>query len=104
MDDKISSVIWTVHEESYSDGRTLGILANFDLDKNMERIDSFVYFFRMTETGGMYVFFETIVDMNDYLLYGDKKVKRAYMKEEVFDELYDKMQLDCKFSDHLKWQ
>lgn len=103
MDEKINSIIWTVHEESYSDGRTLGVLANFDLDKNMERIDSFVYFFRMTETGGMYVFFETIVDMNDYLLYGDKKVKRAYMKEEVFDELYDRDQLDGEFLNYLKW-
>lgn len=104
MDEKINSIIWTVHEETYSDGRTLGVLANFDLDKNMERIDSFVYLFRETEMGGMYVFFETIVDMNDYILYGDKKVKRAYMKEVDFDELYDKTQLDSKFSEHLKWQ
>lgn len=104
MDEKINSVIWTVHEESYSDGRTLGILTNFDLDKNMERIDSFVYFFRETEMGGMYVFFETIVDMNDYILYGDKKVKRAYMKEDDFDKLYDQDQLDGEFSNHLKWQ
>lgn len=92
--------IETVHEESYSDGRTLGILLNYErIELGMnKKINSFVYLFRE----GMYIFFETIVDMNDYLLYGDNKVKRAYMKEDVFDEIYDNGS-DIPFEEHLKW-
>ena len=83
--------IETVHEETYSDGRTLGVLVNYKRAAFgiNEKIDSLVYYFRITEDGGMYVFFETIVDMNDYMLYGDDKVKRAYMKEENFDNYFD---------------
>lgn len=98
------SKIETIHEETYSDGRTLGVLVNY---KKIglgyhEKINSFVYYFRETQDGGMYVFFDSIVDMNDYMLYGDNKVKRAYMKESEFDVLYD---TDIKgvFEDHLKW-
>ena len=58
-----SSCIWSTHEETYSDGRTIGILTNFDLDENMKRIDSFAYLFRETDDGGLYIFFETIVDI-----------------------------------------
>ena len=92
--------IETVHEESYSDGRTLGILLNYErLELGMnEKINSFVYLFREE----MYIFFETIVDMNDYLLYGDKRVKRAYMKEEDFDNFYDNG-LETPFEEVLNW-
>lgn len=99
----INSLIWITHEETYSDGRTLGVVTNFDLDMNLEKIDSFLYFFRETDDGGMYVFFETIVNMNDYMLYGDNKVKRAYMKESDFDELLDGNGIKGKFNDQLKW-
>lgn len=86
MENKIKwSHIKTPHEETYSDGRTLGVLINYDI--NYKKIDSFIYLYRQeSET---YVFFETIVEMNDYLLYGDNKVKKAYMKEEEFDKLFD---------------
>ena len=50
----------------------------------------------------MYVFFDTIVDMNDYILYGNPRVKRAYMKEEEFDEYYD-YGLDVPFEEVLNW-
>lgn len=94
------STIHTAHEESYSDGRTIGVLINSDLDRDLEKIDSFIYLFR--EESKIYVFFETIVEMNDYILYGDKKVKKAYMKEDDFDNLYDNI-VKGTFRDHLKW-
>ena len=96
----IKSMIRTAHEEQYSDGRILGVLINVDLNDKLKRIDSFIYLFR--EESKMYIFFETIVDMNDYILYGDKKVKKAYMKEDDFDELFDN-NIDGTFNDHLKW-
>lgn len=110
----MTSIIICSHEEHYSDGRTIGILTNLRPDTDLERIDSFPYIFRnmtnnhtqgLNSTDGMYIFFETIVDMNDYMLYGDDKVKRAYMKEIDFDKLYDnKMDIMGEFNDYLKWQ
>jgi hypothetical protein len=98
------SKIETVHEETYSDGRTLGVLINFERIEfgYQKKINSFVYYFRETDGEGIYVFFETIVDMNDFMLYRDEKVKRAYMKEEDFDLLYDEP-FKGKFEDHLNW-
>lgn len=96
----INSVVWISHEESYSDGRTLGVLVNYDLDRNMEKIDSFIYLFR--EESKTYVFFESIVDMNDYILYGDKRVKKAYLKEDDFDKIIDN-DLRGKLNNILKW-
>jgi hypothetical protein len=97
------SLIQTIHEETYSDGKTLGILLNYDFyEGKMKKYNSFAYYFRETEEGGMYIFFESIVDMNDYMLYGDNKVKRAYMKEDDFDILYD-TNMGGVFEDHLKW-
>ena len=96
--------IQTAHEESYSNGRTLGVLLNYDSEG--QRVDSFTYIFRyedMTRKNGIYIFFHTIIDMNDYLLYGDKKVKRAYMKEDRFDEIFDADYIDGKFEDFLEW-
>lgn len=91
------TIIKTAHEESYSDGRSLGILVNYEHD-SIEKIDSFIYIYR----DGTYIFFDTIIDMNDYLLYGDSKIKRAYMKESDFDKYYDNG-LDGKFAKILKW-
>ena len=102
MNEKTNSIIITAHEEQYSDGRTIGILLNINLNENLKRIDSFPYIFRETEDGGMYIFFETIVEMNDYMLYGDNKVKRAYMKEDNFDEIFDNC-CDGDFRDSLEW-
>lgn len=94
--------IKTAHEESYSNNRTIGVLLNYNNDG--ERINSFPYLFRITgdDNNGMYVFFDTIVDLNDYLLYGDKKTKRSYMKEKDFDDLYDN-HVDGIFENKLKW-
>jgi len=90
--------IVTGHEEEYSNkSRTLGVLLN--LDENGKRIDSFTYIYRE----GTYIFFNTIIEMSDYLLYGDGKTKRAYMKEEVFDNYFDASHIDGMFTDVLKW-
>jgi hypothetical protein len=95
--------IKTSHEEKYSDNsRILGILTNHDQDG--KKIDSFPYIFRndVENFGGTYIFFETIVDMMDYLLYGSAKTKRAYLKEDIFDGYYDNG-IDGKFNEILKW-
>jgi hypothetical protein len=90
--------IKTVHEEEYSDkSRTLGVLLNYsDVDQWK---DSLVYIYR----DGMYIFFNTMVDMIDYLLYGESKMKRAYMPEEEFDNYYDTDFIEGKFTELLKW-
>lgn len=88
----------TAHEEEYSNGsRTLGVLIN--LDENGTRIDSLIYIYH-NET---YIFFETIMSMNEYLLYGDGKIRRAYMKESDFDAFYDSTGFEGLFTDQLKW-
>lgn len=96
----MNTIITTAHEEEYSNNsRTLGVLLN--LDDEGKRIDSFVYIYRK----GMYIFFNTIMDMNDYLLYGDfGKTKRAYMSEKDFDDFYDAVAIRGKFTEHLTWQ
>lgn len=90
--------IKTAHEEEYSNkSRTLGVLFNFD--ENHNRIDSLIYVYRE----GTYIFFNTIMDMNEYLMYGDGKIKRAYMSEEDFDKFYDSPYINGKFTEHLIW-
>jgi hypothetical protein len=90
--------IKTVHEEEYSDkSRTLGVLLNYaDFD---DWKDSYVYIYH----DDMYIFFNTMIDMIDYLLYGEQKMKRAYMNEEDFDKLYDAEFIDGTFTENLKW-
>lgn len=101
----MKNYIRTTHEEEYSTGtdktsRVIGILTDYNMDDN--RINSFPYIFREDDIVGTYIFFDTMIDMIDYLLYGDKKVKRAYMKEKDFDELYDNT-IDNEFETYLKW-
>lgn len=101
------SIIKTAHEESYSNGRSLGILINYKpFDGNdMIKYNSFPYIYRNKNDNpdnGIYIFFDTIINMNDYLLYGDNRVKRAYMEESKFDNYYDNG-LDVPFEDILKW-
>jgi hypothetical protein len=93
--------ITTTHEEQYSDGsRTLGMLSNYAInDDKIDKINSFAYIYRES----MYIFFNTMVDMFDYLLYGEDKMKRAYMTEEEFDTYYDNP-IDGNFNEKLKWQ
>ena len=89
----------TVHEEQYSDGsRTLGILLNYD-DNGFQ--ESFPYIYHQKNT--MYIFFNTMVDLFDYILYGESKMKRAYMAEIEFDKLYDIDFLTGKFGAELTW-
>lgn len=95
----MKTIITTAHEEEYSNGsRTLGVLLN--LDMNGKRVDSLLYIYRE----GMYIFFHTILDMNDYTLYGDYgKTKRAYITEDDFDKFYDAKSIQGLFADNLEW-
>ena len=84
----------TVHAEEYSDGsRTLGILLNYD-DEGFQ--ESFPYIYHQKNT--MYIFFNTMVDLFDYILYGESKMKRAYMEETEFDKL---VVIECSFKTNL---
>lgn len=83
----MKTVIKTVHEEEYSDGsRTLGLLYNYSVN-NGEFSDSFPYIYH----NGTYIFFKTMIDLFDYLLYGTKNsdVERSYLTEQEFDDIYD---------------
>ena len=94
----MKTFIRTAHEEEYSNkSRTLGVL--LIVDKDFKRVDSLVYIYR----DGMYIFFNTIMEMNDYLLYGETKAKRAYVSEDDFDALYDAPYIEGNFIDHLTW-
>lgn len=96
--------IITVHEEEYSDkSRIIGMLLNFVPDDSVEFFsfkDSHPYIFKT----GIYIFFETFIDLMDYLLYGDKKMKRAYMEEKEFDIYYNAENIEGKFVDILNWE
>ena len=89
--------ILTAHEEAYSDSTyTIGVLLNHN--QNGDRVDSLVYLYRDTA----YIFFNTIIDMIDYLVFNDKRINRAYLIESEFDDYYDKT-IDGKFADKLNW-
>ena len=96
----MKTFIRTAHEEEYSNkSNTLGVLLN--VDKNFKRVDSLLYIYR--ENRQMYIFFNTITDMNEFLLYGDGKMQRAYLSEEEFDNIYDLGYIEGKFTEHLTW-
>jgi hypothetical protein len=96
----MKTFIRTAHEEEYSNkSNTLGVLLN--VDKDFKRIDSLLYVYR--ENRNMYIFFNTITDMNEFLLYGDGKMQRAYLSEEEFDNIYDLGYIEGKFTEHLVW-
>ena len=94
----MKTTIITGHEEEYSNkSRTLGVVVN--LDDNGKRVDSLMYIFHEDK----YIFFNTIMDMNDYLLYGaGSKIKTAYLEEEKYDEFYDNP-IEGLFTDNLTW-
>jgi len=95
----MNTIIRTVHEEEYTNGeKTLGVLFNYPEDNGLWK-ESFVYVYK----DGMYIFFDTIINMIDYLLYGEKKMRRAYMEEKEFDEYYDADFINGKFTDKLTW-
>jgi hypothetical protein len=94
----------SIHEETYSDGsKTLGVLLNYNEDQTFK--ESFTFIFNTEKK--MYIFFSTIIDMIDYLMYGEMqgktKVKRAYMEETVFDQHYDAHYINGKFTEVLIW-
>lgn len=92
--------IKTIHEEQYSDGsKTLGILLNYNEDENYK--ESFVYVFNHKTT--TYIFFNTMIDMFDFLFYGENKMKRAYMEELEFDGYYNAEHINGKFIEILIW-
>lgn len=91
--------IKTIHEEEYSDkSNTLGILINFSTE-DVKWKESFLYIYR----NNTYIFFNTMIDMMDYLLYGEVKMKRAYLEEVEFDKYYDDEFIDGTFNEKLKW-
>lgn len=95
----MKTYITSFHEEEYSDNsRTLGVLVNLSPEK-ADFKDSFIYIYR----NGMYIFFNTIIDMNDYLMYGEGRMTRAYMTEEDFDKYYDVKYFEGYFKDKLSW-
>jgi hypothetical protein len=94
----------TIHEEQYSDGsKTLGVLFNYAIEVGHDDWkESFVYIFNHERA--TYMFFNTIVDMIDFLLYGaGSKVKSAYMNETDFDALFDAEFVEGQFSEKLTW-
>ena len=95
----MNTKIKTIHEEE-TNKRTIGVLYNYSITEDEPFADSLIYFF----DNGIYVFFETIVFLIDYVFYGNHKNdnKRAYMEEKEFDGYYDGI-ITGKFSDHLKW-
>lgn len=91
--------IRTAHEETHSGevNRIIGVLLNYDDNSGFR--ESYVYIYKQ----GMYIFFDTITDMINYLFYGEYNLKRAYMEEKVFDDFYDSQFINGKFGDHLTW-
>jgi hypothetical protein len=90
----------SIHEESFSDkSKTIGVLLNYNEEENYK--ESFIFIFN--EEKKIYIFFETIIDMIDYLMYGENKKKRAYLTEEEFDVYYDAPYIENEFKNVLTW-
>jgi hypothetical protein len=91
----------SAHEEQYSDGsKTLGVIINYSLD-NDEWKESFSFIFN--HENKIYIFFNTMFDMFNYLLNGVYKIKCAYIDEEEYDSYYDAPYIEGNFADVLKW-
>lgn len=89
--------IKTIHEEQSSDKeKNIGVLYNYGIDSTYYNTHVFNY------KDGVYIFFRTMTELFDYMLYAEKNMNRAYMKEDVFDELYDS-EIDGNFDEKLKW-
>ncbi|HPC09508.1 MAG TPA: hypothetical protein PLN85_00340 [archaeon] len=90
--------IKTIHEENFSNtNKNIGVLYNYSIDDNWSNTLTYYY------NDNMYIFFHTIIDLINYLLYGEKKMNRAYMNENTFDEFYDAEYINGKFEENLKW-
>lgn len=94
--------LMTAHEESYVHNdktRIFGVLVNYSIEPSKQYKNSLIY----TYKDGVYVFFNTIIDAINYMLYGENDVKRAYLKEVVFDIYYDSEFIDSEFTNKLEW-
>lgn len=88
----------SIHEEEYSDNsRSLGVILNYDINTDWK--ESFIFIYK----NDVYVFFDCIIHMIDYLMYAEKSMKRAYMEEKQFDEYFDADFIDGSFRDKLNW-
>ena len=98
----MKSKLMTAHEESYVHNdktRIVGVLVNYSIDPSSQYKNSLIY----TYKDNVYVFFNTIIDCVNYMLYGEHDIPRAYMKEVVFDSFYDAPAIDGGFTDMLEW-
>lgn len=87
-----------IHEEQYSDNsRCIGVILNYSITCDWK--ESFVFVYR----DNVYIIFNTIIELIDYLLYAEKKMNRAYINESDFDDLFDSEYIDDKFTNKLKW-
>lgn len=96
--------IKTAHEEEVVQNgmkkRYIGVLVNYSVDQTDKTFsDSFAYY----HFDEMYVIFNTIVEMLDYIYYSEKRMFRAYLTEEDFDKMYDTQYIDGTFKDVLTW-
>jgi len=93
----------SIHEEQYSDNsKTLGVILNYSFDSEIDKWkESLVFIFNHEKK--MYIFFNTMHDMFNYLLNGVYKVKCAYMDEDEFDSYYDAPYIEGNFIEVLKW-
>jgi hypothetical protein len=94
--------IKTIHEEQqlHEDNKNIGVLLNYN--NNMSWSETLFFLYK----NEMYIFFETITELIDYTIYGlgDKGIKRAYVKEHVFDAFYDSSgQIEGSFKDNIMW-
>jgi len=92
--------IKTIHEEvqNTDSDKSVGVLLNSEVNGVFNEALFFIY------RNNMYIFFETLTDLINYNLYGeDENIRRAYVKEELFDNLYDIDQIDGKFSENIEW-
>lgn len=93
----------TIHEEEFSDGsKIFGVLLNYTEDWKFKESFLFIY----TPQRKTYVFFNTMVDLFDYALYGEgdlSKMKRAYIEESEFDQYYDAPFIEETFGEVLEW-
>ena len=98
----------TAHEEEIvQDNKKyiIGVLTIFDEEFN-RRLDSFVYYYNENNTlknEGVYIFFNSFIDLMNFLYYGERKIKRAYMIENEFDNYYDNG-ITERFEEILNWK
>ncbi len=105
---KMKIKLKTAHEEEVLQNKKkyiIGVLTIFD-EKYNRRLDSYLYYFNennIINNEGVYIFFNSFMDLMNFLYYGEKKIKRAYMSESKFDEYYDNG-IEGTFEEKLNWK